>query len=61
MRIRIVIEDVLSNQPARAAPATRAVAANASRCSGLAPYSRRKRAIIGYTRTKVSSPTHFVQ
>lgn len=59
--MRIVIEVVLSNQPATAAPATSAVAASASRCSGLAPYSRRKRAIIAYARTNVISPTHFVQ
>jgi hypothetical protein len=37
MRIRIVIEDVLSNHPATAAPATSALATNASRCIGPAP------------------------
>jgi hypothetical protein len=47
IRIRSVIGAVLSNQPAAAAPAIIRLASSASRCSGLAPYSRRKRALIG--------------
>ena len=37
IRMRSVMELVLSNQPTMAAPATSRLAVSASRCSGLAP------------------------
>lgn len=51
----------LANHPAIAAPAISRLAASAVRCSGLAPYSRRNRAVIDYTRSNVIVPAHLVQ